>query len=141
MSSRNRPKQTVAPSTKSAPTVDPARLEELDALVSDWITLPDLAERMDVSITDVRRMLEDDDIAAVRRGNPKVLSVPLALADPEPLHGFAGTLTVLRDGGFEDVDALIWLFTPQDDLGGTPVDALRGGRKTEIRRRAMLLAL
>ena len=33
-----------------------------------------------------------------------------------------------------------WLFTPDDSLPGTPADALRAGRKTEVRRRAQALA-
>lgn len=140
MSSKNRPKQQAAPSTKSSMAVDPEQLAHLETLVDEWITLPDLAERYGASITVVRRMLEDDEFVAVRRGAPKVASIPAALALPEPLSGFAGTITVLRDGGFDDVEALIWLFTPTEDLG-TPVSAMRAGRKTEIRRRAMLLAL
>ena len=47
---------------------------------------------------------------------------------------------MLADSGYVDDAALRWLFTPDDTLPGTPVDALRAGRKTEIRRRAQALA-
>jgi Rv2175c C-terminal domain of unknown function len=46
----------------------------------------------------------------------------------------------LGDAGFSDEEAIIWLFTADDSLPGRPVDALREGRKTEIRRRAQALA-
>ena len=36
--------------------------------------------------------------------------------------------------------ALRWLLAPDETLPGTPVDALRAGRKTEVRRRAQALA-
>ena len=46
---------------------------------------------------------------------------------------------VLQDAGFTDEQAIRWLFTPDDTLPGRPIDALRDGRKTEIRRRASAL--
>jgi hypothetical protein len=48
---------------------------------------------------------------------------------------------VLADAGFTDEEAMRWLLTADDSLPGSPVDALRAGRKTEVRRRAQALAL
>jgi hypothetical protein len=48
---------------------------------------------------------------------------------------------VLRDGGFTDEEAFEWLFRADDTLPGTPVEALRGNRHTEVTRRAQALAL
>ncbi|NKX51550.1 DNA-binding protein, partial [Arthrobacter deserti] len=39
-----------------------------------------------------------------------------------------------------DEEILRWLFTEDESLPGRPIDALREGRKTEIRRRAQALA-
>lgn len=114
---------------------------ELDALVGEWLPLPDVAELLVTDISRVRRLLDDGVIVAMRRGHPKVLSVPRALVDPEPLPELRGTLIVLQDAGYGLEDALRWLFTPDDTLGdGTPVATLRAGHKTEIRRRAQALA-
>jgi hypothetical protein len=114
---------------------------DLDALVGQWLPLPDVAELLGTDISRVRRLLDDGVIVALRRGHPKVLSVPRALVDPEPLPELPGTLTVLRDAGYDLEAALRWLFTPDDTLGdGTPVATLRAGHKTEIRRRAQALA-
>ncbi len=46
---------------------------------------------------------------------------------------------VLADGGMADDEVLVWLFTPDETLPvpGSPMDALRAGHKTEVRRRAM----
>ena len=116
-------------------------VEDLDGLVDEWLTLPDVAERLGLDVGKVRRLLQDRCLVGVRRGERKVMSIPAALLrDGQPLTELRGTLTVLSDSGFGDADALHWLFTPDDSLPGTPVDALRAGRKTEIRRRAQALA-
>ncbi len=115
--------------------------DDLDALVSDWLPLPDVAERLGLDVGKVRRLLQDRYLVATRRGERNVLSVPAALiADGAPLPELRGTLTVLADSGYDDEASLRWLFTPDDSLPGTPVDALRAGRKTEVRRRAQALA-
>lgn len=126
----------------------------LDALVDDWLTVPDVAEKLEIDAGKVRRSLQEGRLVGVRRGEPKVLSIPAAflvpghLANPAApsraadlppwtiLAALQGTLTVLRDAGFGDDEAIVWLFTPDDSLGGSPLDALRDGRKTEVRRRA-----
>ncbi len=115
-------------------------LGRVDALVGEWMTLPDVAERLGVDISRVRRLVDDRDLLAVRRGHPRVLSVPLALVEPEVLPGLGGTLSVLRDSGYDDLEALAWLFAYDDALQDTPVGQLRKGHKTEIRRRAQALA-
>ena len=52
----------------------------------------------------------------------------------------AGLLTVLYDGRFTDEEAFEWLFRADDSLPGTPIEALRGDRHTEVTRRAQALA-
>ena len=61
-------------------------------------------------------------------------------AGPRP--ELKGTFTVLADGGMDDDEIIEWLYTPDPTLPveGAPIDALRAGHKTEIRRRAQELA-
>jgi len=109
-----------------------------------WLPLPDVAERLGVDVGKVRRMIQDRVLVAVRRPREDrtVLCVHEDLiANGVPLPELKGTLTVLADAGFTDDEAVDWLFTADDTLPGTPVEALRAGRKTEIRRRAQALAL
>lgn len=114
--------------------------EALDALVGDWLTLPDVAQRLGVEVLAVRQLLRDGELAALRRGERNVLSVPGAFLDGAVIvKGLAGTLTVLGDSGFRPVEAVRWLFT-DDDLPGAPITALRENRGTEVRRRAQALA-
>ena len=108
-----------------------------------WLTVPDAAERLGISVTVVRRLVEDREVLAVRIGERSVLAIPEAFFDENgPLAALKGTFTVLADGGMNDVEILAWLFTPDETLpvAGAPIDAIRAGFKTEVRRRAMELA-
>jgi excisionase family DNA binding protein len=113
--------------------------EPLETLVPDWLTVPDVAERLGVPLSTVRRMIEDRELLAVRLGERRITSVPAQFLDEAVLRHLRGTFTVLADGGMDDVEILRWLFTRDASLPGegTPVDALAAGFKTEVRRRAM----
>jgi len=117
----------------------------LDDLVVTWLTLPQTADLLGLDLRRVRRLLRDRQLVAVRRapapGAGVELCVPgLLIADGHVLPELAGTVTVLSDAGFSDEETLRWLFTPDPTLPGSPIQAMRAGRKTEIRRRAQALA-
>lgn len=115
---------------------------KIDALVPEWMYLPDIAERWGVVVTQVRNLVTDGTLLAVRRGENRSLQVPAAFIDDDkPVKGIVGTLTVLRDSGFSDEEALEWLFTEDPTLPGTPAQALRENRGTEVKRRAQAMAL
>jgi hypothetical protein len=118
-------------------------VNELDALVTDWLTLPDVADRLGTDVGKVRRMVQEGQLVAVRRGERNILSVPALLLGPEGLMPeLPGTVSVLADAGYNEQEALRWLFTPDDSLvGGSPIGALHAGHKTEVRRRAQALAI
>ncbi|MDN5822214.1 MAG: DNA-binding protein [Brachybacterium sp.] len=117
-------------------------MNDLDELIPEWLPLPDVAERLDVEVSRVRRMIEEGQLIALRRGHPVVRVVPaLMIAEDGLIPHLAGTLTILRDGGFEDEELLVWLFTEDESLPGRPIDHLRRGQRGEVRRRALALAL
>ena len=111
----------------------------LEELVGDWLTVPDVAERLGVPLSTVRRMVEDRELLAARLGERRVVHVPARFLDEKAMPHLKGTFTVLGDGGMDDEDILRWLFTPDATLPveGAPIDALASGYKTEVRRRAM----
>lgn len=116
-------------------------VDDLEALVGVWLTLPEVAERLGTDVGKVRRLLQDRNLVGARIGTNPVMRVPAVfVSDGRVLPELRGTLTVLADAGFSDAEALRWLFTPDDTLPGTPVEAIRLGRKTEVRRRAQALA-
>lgn len=116
-------------------------MDDLENLISQWLTLPDVAEHLDIEVSQVRRLVDEGKLVAVRRGDPVVRSVPaLLLVDGEIAPHLAGTVTLLRDGGFTDAELLAWLFTEDETLPGRPIDQLRAGQRGEVRRRAQALA-
>lgn len=115
----------------------------VEALVGEWLTVPDVAERLQVRLADVRRMIEERELVALRTGPRQVVSVPARfLTEDGPLPTLRGTFTVLADGGMNDEEIVTWLFTPDSSLPveGAPVDALIAGHKKVVRRRAQELA-
>ncbi|NYI07064.1 Rv2175c family DNA-binding protein [Allostreptomyces psammosilenae] len=114
----------------------------IDSLVREWLYLPDIAEMFGVEVTKVRQHIKEGRLIAVRRGENRALQVPADFfLDGRIVKGLSGTLTLLADAGLTEEEALEWLFTPDDSLPGTPVQALRENRGTEIKRRAQALAV
>lgn len=114
-------------------------MNDFEQLISEWLTVPDVADRLGVEVGKVRQMLRERKLIGVRHDG--VLRVPAAFVhDGTVLKGLSGTLTVLADAGYSDDEALRWLFTPDDSLPGSPVRALVENRGTEVKRRAQALA-
>ena len=116
---------------------------DLESLVGEWLTVPDIAEQLGVPLSRVRQYLADREVLSSRIGPRRVPSIPSKFFDDSgPRPELKGTFTVLADGGMDDDEIIEWLFTPDPTLPveGAPIDALRAGHKTEIRRRAQELA-
>ena len=109
-----------------------------EATPVEWLSIPDLTEVLGLKVSQVRRLIEDRALLARRIDG--VWKVPAAfISDNEPLRELRGTLVVLGDSGFSDDEALDWLLNPEDSLGVSPIEALRAGRKAEVRRVAQAL--
>ncbi|OUM42802.1 Rv2175c family DNA-binding protein [Arthrobacter sedimenti] len=116
-------------------------MTELEQLVPAWLNLPEVAEALDLPITKVHSLISDRSLVSVRVGERNVRSVPADfLVDGDVLDSLRGTVVVLADSGYGDEDIIRWLYTDDESLPGRPIDALREGRKTEIRRRAQAAA-
>jgi hypothetical protein len=113
---------------------------ETDQLIKEWLPLSEVAKRLNISMGRAKKLLKDRKLIGVRResGEPQVPAVFIRNGDV--LKGLPGTLTVLADAGFDEVESLRWLFTVDDSLPGSPVDAILAGRHTEVKRRAQALA-
>ena len=111
-----------------------------DALVGEWLSLPEVAVKLSIPSSRVKQLLRDRKLLAVTRPSGE-RAVPAAFLDGEQIvKGLCGTLTVLFDCGFDDEEALRWLFTADETLPGTPIQALCRHRGTEVNRRAQALA-
>lgn len=105
----------------------------------EWLTVPDLVERLGQTPSRIRKLIDDRHLLAARIDG--VLKVPASfLRDDAPLPELHGTAIVLADAGFSDDEAVEWLLGEEDSLGTSPIAALRAGRKSEVRRVAQALA-
>jgi hypothetical protein len=105
---------------------------------ASWLTMPEVAELLDLPVTRVHQLLRDRKLLAVRRDG--VLRVPAEfIVDGAVVKHLSGVLTLLQDARFDDEEALRWLYTPDDSLPGTPALALTENRATEVKRRAQAL--
>lgn len=114
-------------------------MPELTDLAIEWATVPDVAAALGVEVTKVRQYLREGKLLALRRGEGAPLTIPAAFVqDGAVVKHLPGVITLLRDAGYADDEAVHWLFT-DDDLPGSPIDALRANRGTEVKRRAQAL--
>ncbi len=125
-------------------------MTENDAAGTRWYSLPEVAELLDVRLRDVRTLLRDHALAGSRRGDENapflipgdfLLTAEDGAAAPGPLPSLRGTLIQLMDGGFTTEEAVDWLLSEQDELGTTPIAALRARRIHEVRRVAQTVAI
>jgi hypothetical protein len=113
----------------------------LEQIVPAWLSQRDVADQLGVSPNKVRQLVREHDLAALRHGTAREPEVPAdLLLDGQVVKGLAGTLTLLDDAGYDEEESVRWLFTDDDSLPGTPLQALRENRGTEVRRRAQALA-
>jgi excisionase family DNA binding protein len=123
--------------------VDETRSEERQVadLVGDWLTWSEAADLLSVSVSKVRQLIRENQLAAVVPTPGAGQQVPAELIqDGLIVKGVPGVLTVLHDGGYGDREIITWLFTSDDSLPGRPIDALRENRGSEVKRRAQAMA-
>lgn len=106
----------------------------------DTLTPAEVADALGISANRVRQLLRDGKLMAVPGSGGSRIPADFVQGGAVLKH-LPGLLTVLRDGGFSEQEAFDWLFRDDDSLPGTPVQALRDDRHTEVTRRAQALAL
>jgi excisionase family DNA binding protein len=112
----------------------------LATLVGEWLDWAETASRLGVSVSKVRQLIRDHQLAAAVPAAGAGQRVPAELVmDGSVVKGVPGVLTLLHDAGYVDREALAWLFTADESLPGRPIDALRENRGTEVKRRAQAL--
>lgn len=105
---------------------------------TQWLTLPDVAEQLDVPISKVHQMIRERELLAVRHEGVRRVPVELVANQTVRKH-LPGILTLLHDAGYTDEEALRWLYRADETLPGIPAAALGGDRAREVKRRAQAL--
>jgi hypothetical protein len=118
------------------------RLLDLGELVDGWLDWEQAAAELGVPASRVARLVKDHQLAAAVPGPGGGVRLPAAfLQDGEIVKGLPGLVTLLHDGGYDDVEIITWVFTDDPTLPGRPIDALRANRGSEVKRRAQAMAL
>jgi hypothetical protein len=103
-----------------------------------WINLPDLSEKLGLSISKVNQMVKDGELLVVRRDGVRLVPAELVANDTVLKH-LPGVLNVLRDAGYNDEEAFRWLYEADQSVGGSAAVALGGPQAREVKRRAQAL--
>ena len=105
----------------------------------DVLTFPELAEQLGIPVTRVHQLVRDGKLVAVRRGADGPRGVPAAFVqDGAVVKHLPSVITMLRDAQFGDDEIVDWLHRIDETLPGTPIDALRENRGSEVKRRAQV---
>ncbi|MGD9959643.1 Rv2175c family DNA-binding protein [Nocardioides sp.] len=112
---------------------------DLGALVPQWLDWAAAAQELGASVNQIRTMIREHRLAAAVPSPGAGQQIPAAfIMEGEIVKGLPGLLTVLHDHGFDDREAIEWIFTDAE-LPGAPIDALRENRGSEAKRRAQAL--
>ncbi len=106
--------------------------------VDSWLTIDEVASALGVSASKVRRLIEEHILFAVRVDKEPKVPAHL-IQNGEPLSSIRGTMLLLIDMGFNESEAIEWLYSENDNLGCTPMAALLQGHKAPVRRAAQAL--
>lgn len=103
------------------------------------MTVPECAEVLGVPLSRVRELLRERHLVGARRGENNAVYLPagqIVQGDDgaEVLATVRGTIIVLADAGLADDEIVEWLTTPHEELGESPLDALRSGKRAHVRR-------
>ena len=130
---RRRTRESMCPVDSETP--------DLGTLIDDWLDWSETGKALGVSVSKVRQLIREHQLAAAVPSPGAGQQVPAELImDGEIVKGVPGLLVVLHDGGYDDRAILRWLFTADETLPGRPIDALRENRGSEVKRRAQAMA-
>jgi hypothetical protein len=128
--------------TENTPAEVSTSAAVLGDLIPEWLDWKATAAALGVSVSKVRQLIRDHQLAAAvpREGAGQQVPAELIM-DGEIVKGVPGLLTLLHDGAYDDREILAWMFTSDDSLPGRPIDALRENRGSEVKRRAQAMSL
>jgi len=101
----------------------------------DTLTLPEIADALGVAITRAHQLVRDGQVVAVRVDGVRRVPADFVQEGAVVKH-LPGVITLLRDARFTDSEIVDWLYRTDDSLPGSPIQALRENRGTEVKRRA-----
>jgi hypothetical protein len=104
----------------------------------ELLPLPAAAEALGVPVTRIHQLVRDGHLVQIRDA-AGIRCVPARLIqDGAVVKSLPSVITQLRDARFADEEIVDWLFREDDSLPGSPIEALRANRGSEVKRRAQV---
>jgi hypothetical protein len=99
------------------------------------------AMRLGVPRTRIRQLDNENKLVVVSRNGQSCVPEDFLLdrGGEIELVPMSGTITLLRDAGFEPEEIITWLFEIDEALGDTPIALLRQGKIKDVNRVAQTL--
>jgi hypothetical protein len=104
----------------------------------DVLALPDVAGALGVPITRVHQYVRDGNLVVTRVADGPRAVPALFIQDGMIVKALPAVITILRDARFSDDEIVDWLHRGDDSLPGSPIEALRANRGSEVKRRAQV---
>jgi hypothetical protein len=104
----------------------------------ELLTFPAIAEVLGLPVTRVHQYVRDGRLVSVRDDGGAKCVPALLVQDGVVVKSLNSVITMLRDAQFEDHEIVDWLFREDDSLPGSPIEALRANRGSEVKRRAQV---
>src|SRR4051812_13986270 len=104
----------------------------------ELLTFPAAAEALGIPAKRVQQLVRDGHLVAVPDESGARCIPALLVQDGVVVKSLPAVITMLRDARFADSEIVDWLFRTDDSLPGSPIEALRENRGSEVKRRAQV---
>jgi hypothetical protein len=104
----------------------------------ELIAVPEAAQVLGVPPKRISQWIRDGVLLGVRDVQGERCVPAAFIQQGSVVKGLPGVVTLLRDAGYQDDEIVTWLFRADESLPGTPIQALRDNRGTEVKRRAQV---
>jgi hypothetical protein len=104
----------------------------------ELLSFPAVAEVLGVPVNRVQQYVRDGHLLAVQDRSGARCVPALLVQDGAVVKYLHSVITMLRDARFADSEILDWLFREDESLPGSPIEALRANRGSEVKRRAQV---
>jgi len=103
----------------------------------ELLTEDEVGALLGVSALRVHALVRDGALLSVRIDGKR--GIPASFVDEEGVvKHLRSVITQLHDARYDDVEIVEWLHREDDSLPGSPIQALRENRGTEVKRRAQV---
>ena len=103
----------------------------------ELLSFGDVAERLDIPVTRVSQLIRDGHLIAVQVEAGRRIPASMIM-DGAVVQSLPSVITQLRDVRYTDEEIVDWLHRDDDSLPGSPIEALRANRGSEVKRRAQV---